>query len=48
LAANPKDFDLLMRVREMAPQLYRVVQQYAQLEQILTAVEEVINRESAG
>lgn len=48
LATNPKDFDLLMRVREMAPQLYRVVQQYGQLEHVLNAVQEAAEQESAS
>ncbi len=48
LADNPKDLDLLMRVRDMAPQLYRVVQQYGQLEHVLTAVEEAAERSSAS
>jgi pSer/pThr/pTyr-binding forkhead associated (FHA) protein len=48
LAGNPKDFDLLMRTRDIAPQLARILNQYAQLEAVLTAVADAVERSSAG
>lgn len=48
LAANPKDLDLVMRVREMAPQLYRIVEQYAQLEAVVHGIAEELEQRSAG
>jgi predicted component of type VI protein secretion system len=48
LTANPKDFDLLMRARDMAPQLTRLVDQYSQVEAVLNAVADALERASVG
>jgi hypothetical protein len=48
LVANPKDVDLLMRVRDIAPQLARLVEQYAQVEHVLDAMAKTLEGASAG
>jgi pSer/pThr/pTyr-binding forkhead associated (FHA) protein len=48
LASNPKDFDLLMQVREMSPQIARTLAQYAQLQALIEAVRDTLGARSPG